>query len=216
MKRIYLAMIMAATVMAMSARDRLYINDFSISTGESKTIEVLLSNDTTYCALQTDIVLPEGLTIDMDGNEYVIDLTSRKGRDHIVSSNLLANGAIRVLVTSQNSNPFNGNSGAILTIDITAAQSFAKGNIVLRNSVVVEEDGIPHSLAQAIAKVNGDDGIVGDVNGDDKVNVSDVTALVNMILGVIPKDMTRADVNGDGKINVSDVTALINIILGVI
>ncbi|MBO4814416.1 MAG: hypothetical protein J5523_05610 [Muribaculaceae bacterium] len=56
----------------------------------------------------------------------------------------------------------------------------------------------------------------GDVNGDGKVNVSDVTTLVNMILDVIPKDMTRADLNGDGKVNVSDVTALINIILGVI
>ena len=57
-------------------------------------------------------------------------------------------------------------------------------------------------------------GIQGDVNGDGKVNVSDVTALVNMILGVIPKDEARADINGDGKVNVSDVTALINIILG--
>ena len=58
-------------------------------------------------------------------------------------------------------------------------------------------------------------GLIGDVNCDDKVNVSDVTALVNMILGVIPKDEARADINGDGKVNVSDVTALINIILGV-
>ena len=57
-------------------------------------------------------------------------------------------------------------------------------------------------------------GLKGDVNGDGKVNVSDVTALVNMILGVIPKDFTRGDVNGDGNINVSDVTALINLILG--
>ena len=56
----------------------------------------------------------------------------------------------------------------------------------------------------------------GDVNRDGKVNVSDVTALVNMILGVISKDEESADVNHDGKINVSDVTALINIILGVI
>ena len=55
----------------------------------------------------------------------------------------------------------------------------------------------------------------GDVNGDGRVNVSDVTALVNMILGVVPKDEDSADVNGDGKVNVSDVTALINIILGI-
>ena len=58
-------------------------------------------------------------------------------------------------------------------------------------------------------------GIAGDVNGDGKVNVSDVTALINMILGITPIDQTRADVNGDTKVNVSDVTALINIILGI-
>ncbi len=55
----------------------------------------------------------------------------------------------------------------------------------------------------------------GDVDGNGKVNVSDVTTLVNMILGVIPKVMDRGDVDENGKINVSDVTALINIILGV-
>ena len=56
----------------------------------------------------------------------------------------------------------------------------------------------------------------GDVNVDGRVNVSDVTALVNMILGVIPKDESCADINGDGKVNVSDITTLVNIILGVI
>ena len=58
-------------------------------------------------------------------------------------------------------------------------------------------------------------GILGDVNGDGRVNVSDVTTLINMILGITPMDETRADVNGDGRVNVSDVTALINIILGI-
>ncbi len=56
----------------------------------------------------------------------------------------------------------------------------------------------------------------GDINGDGKINVSDVTALVNMVLGVVPKDDERADLNGDGKVNVTDITALINIILGII
>jgi hypothetical protein len=57
--------------------------------------------------------------------------------------------------------------------------------------------------------------LVGDVNYDSKVNVTDVTTLVNMILGVVPKDMERADIDNNGKINVSDVTALINVILGI-
>ena len=55
----------------------------------------------------------------------------------------------------------------------------------------------------------------GDVNADGRVNVSDVSALINMILGITPMDEERADVNGDGRVNVSDVSALINIILGI-
>ena len=54
----------------------------------------------------------------------------------------------------------------------------------------------------------------GDVNDDSKVNVSDVTALINMILGQTTMQEYDADVNGDGYVNVSDVTALVNIILG--
>lgn len=59
----------------------------------------------------------------------------------------------------------------------------------------------------------GGSGLKGDVNGDGVVNTSDVTTLVNMILGIVAKDITRGDVDGNGEINVSDVTALVNIIL---
>ena len=55
----------------------------------------------------------------------------------------------------------------------------------------------------------------GDVNLDGRVNVSDVTELINMILGIVEVEEMMADVNFDGRVNVSDVTALINIILGI-
>ena len=55
---------------------------------------------------------------------------------------------------------------------------------------------------------------VGDINHDGVVNVSDVVALVNIILNkentVIPDE---ADVTGDNEINISDVVALVNYIL---
>ena len=53
----------------------------------------------------------------------------------------------------------------------------------------------------------------GDINGDGEVNVSDVTALINKILGSSTYSDASCDINGDGEINVSDVTALINLIL---
>lgn len=55
----------------------------------------------------------------------------------------------------------------------------------------------------------------GDVNQDGVVNVTDVVALVEYILGNKPKhfNVYIADVNGDGTINISDVIGIIDIIL---
>lgn len=52
----------------------------------------------------------------------------------------------------------------------------------------------------------------GDVNGDNEVNISDVNAVIDIILG--GEYNPAGDVNGDNEINVSDVNAVIDIILG--
>ncbi len=57
--------------------------------------------------------------------------------------------------------------------------------------------------------------MLGDLNADGKIDVLDVTAMINMILKIIPEDLTMADVNADGSVNVLDVTILINMILGI-
>lgn len=59
--------------------------------------------------------------------------------------------------------------------------------------------------------------IPGDANGDGEVNVFDVTATVNYILGTPYEGFVfeAADVNGDDVVNVFDVTKVVNIILGV-
>jgi hypothetical protein len=57
--------------------------------------------------------------------------------------------------------------------------------------------------------------IVGDVNGDSNVNISDVTALIDYLLSgnVSGINVNAADCNQDGCINISDVTALIDYLL---
>ena len=59
-------------------------------------------------------------------------------------------------------------------------------------------------------------GLRGDVNGDGSVNIIDVTALINYLLGGSASDinMTAADCNTDGSVTIIDVTALINYLLG--
>ena len=54
----------------------------------------------------------------------------------------------------------------------------------------------------------------GTDDGDGKVNVTDVAALINGLLGQNPVDTAIGDLIGDGKVNVTDLVALINGILG--
>ena len=58
--------------------------------------------------------------------------------------------------------------------------------------------------------------LLGDVNGDGKVTIADVTALVNILLGkdTAGYNLKAADVNSDGGRTIADVTALVNILLG--
>ncbi len=57
------------------------------------------------------------------------------------------------------------------------------------------------------------DAIEGDVNADGKLNVTDVTDLINTILGQENIDVAVADLDANGVVDVSDVTKLINLLL---
>lgn len=65
-----------------------------------------------------------------------------------------------------------------------------------------------------VTVVEGAD-LPGDVNHDGEVNIADINAIIDIILGGNVDDQTRerADVNGDGEVNIADVNAIIDIIL---
>ena len=50
--------------------------------------------------------------------------------------------------------------------------------------------------------------LIGDVNSDGEVNISDINALIDMILS--GNTNVEGDINGDHEVNVSDINALIN------
>ena len=71
--------------------------------------------------------------------------------------------------------------------------------------------------ASVVISLTGSAKLIGDVNRDGKVDIADVTALVDIILGKDTDeenyDHNAADVNEDDNITITDVTALVNIIL---
>ena len=57
------------------------------------------------------------------------------------------------------------------------------------------------------------DALLGDANGDSILNILDVIAIVNMVLGSSDPDLSTADLNGDGEVTILDIIQLLNLIL---
>ena len=205
-----LAMVMAVTA---GAANRLSIADFNIKGGETKTVNVALDNTDTFYGVQFE--LPAGLTL----NATAVGTRCNK---HVISTNTLSDGSVRVWVSSQASRAINGTSGTLLTLTLKAAAGFSgTRQLWLRNIVCAKENasssGERVSLSDYCCMVNPGSTATGDVTGDGKVDVEDVNAVINVILklNTATDYPGKADVTGDGKIDVEDVNAIINIILKV-
>ena len=217
MKRTILLSMAVVAVLCAAATDRFYIEDFTIAPGETRTVSIMLDNETAYTAFQTDIYMPAGLSIEMEDGDYIFDLTERKSRDHMIASQPQADGAIRVISYSNRINPFNGNSGALVTFNLTADTDFTGPAVIaMRNTLFTTTAGveIPFDDETCIVTLSAI-GLKGDVNGDGNVTVADVTALINLVLSgnASAAAHSAADMNEDGNLTVADVTALISYVL---
>ena len=110
-------------------------------------------------------------------------------------------------------------SGESVTITVTPDNGYmldtievkdANGNEVSLNdmSFTMPDSNVTITVTWKLA------GVKGDVNGNGTVDISDVVALVNIILNSSSDHQAEADLNNDGDIDISDVVALVNIILG--
>ena len=78
---------------------------------------------------------------------------------------------------------------------------------------MVDESSSYVAYPFALVGEMGQEPLWGDVNADGMLNVSDVTALINHILGIASPEPYRCDLNSDGIVNVSDATSLIHLLL---
>ena len=62
-----------------------------------------------------------------------------------------------------------------------------------------------------IISENYEQTILGDINGDEVVNIQDIILIMNMILSQNAED--GADLNADNNVDILDVVLLVNIIL---
>ena len=101
------------------------------------------------------------------------------------------------------------------TIAVPAGLTTARVRFVSWNAVAGTSGAVRRVLLSGIAAVTPPPVVTsGDVDGNGKVNIADVTTLINYLLsnhGDI--NTTAADTDGNGKISIADVTTLINMLL---
>lgn len=129
MRRILFLTLVVLTTLGVTAENRLYIEDFTISPGETKQVVVNMDNDVTLTAIQWRMMLPEGLEIETRANgRPKVELVSSRiygdgDDDHTVGTNF-KNDSVRVTIYSVTSVPFLGNSGPFVTFKVTASSDF--------------------------------------------------------------------------------------------
>lgn len=215
-KAIVLLMAIAATISA-TAINRLYLTDFTICPGETMQVALILQNDQQFTAFQTDLLLPEGLSVAQEDDEYLFELSNRKASDHSIISKMRDDGALRMVSFSIGVKPYSGNNGAIVVIPVVAAEDFAgPATIGLRFSFLTTVAGEEIIVANESCEVTAlAQQIMGDVNGDGRFSISDITALIDYLLAGCQTSfhIQNADANSDGTISIADVTALIDMLL---
>ena len=216
MKKIMILM-MGLMALCANAQDRFYIEDFTVTPGETRDVSILLDNEIAYTAFQADLYLPEGLTIEQEDDEYIFDLTSRKARDHNIASQVQMDGAIRVMSYSPGIKAYSGNSGPLVTFSVIADEDFkGPAYIQMKTILLITASGqeIPFADEQCTVTISSSS-INGDVDGNGHVDIDDVTAMNGYILNgnATGIDTSAADCDGDGKINIDDLTFLIDMLL---
>ena len=114
-------------------------NDVSVKGGEispevSKAFSLELSNESEMTAFQMDVVLPNGLSLDLSKTR----LTGRCG-NHQLQTKQLGNGKVRIICMSSDNTSISGKIGSVIGLWIKAEKGIAGNQIVKVENIIFSD-----------------------------------------------------------------------------
>lgn len=139
-----------------------YIPDFKIAVNETKTIGLVLDNETSFTAFQTDVYLPDGLSI--VANSFAV---TNRASGHSVSAKSFSDGRTRITCFNPNNVTFSGNTGVLVEFYITANKDVAETcSIELRNNIFSTATGKEFVLDNTTTNVTTERALVQSITLD--------------------------------------------------
>lgn len=111
--------------------------------------------------------------------------------------------------------PYNASTMRVLGKTSKGELAFIKATNITHipaNSCYITVSASAPDELLVVDKIPEDPEVRGDLNGDGKVNITDIISILNLIKN--GEYRQEADLNNDGKVNITDIIAILNIIKG--
>lgn len=183
------------------------IEDVTLNANESANIGVKLTGGSTFIAIGFSVELPDGFSFTGD--------VSNGTDSHVIKSYLISDNVMKVAVYSGKNTSFGSNDKELLRLGVKAGIKSGTYQGKIKGIEFSDSSNGLVTKANVVFTISVN-GILGDVNSDGKVDIVDVTCIVNYIMGQNQStfNLYAADMDGDGNVNISDVVLLVSYILG--
>ena len=208
MKRRFLFMLMAAltcigaNAAIKRANNYLEASEATATAGKTVVVNILMTNNLNIVNWQTNLVLPEGITlVSAEAAEKWVDPVNVEGNT----------------ISAETETPVGSSQKAVIakvTLQVASTVAAGEYEIALHGTVMIDENSdIVTQVDDKVAKLTveeGPVGVEGDLTGDSEVNAADIQAMLNIIAA--GENPEVADLTKDGEVNAADIQALLNII----
>lgn len=196
----------------------LYVESKNIFADGLNPIQVKMKNSIEIAAIEFILELPDGMTY--DSAVLLPDRVTSRSDFSAPVVTPISDKKVHIMVYPSDYNnvkTFKGNNGSILRIKIETSKDIPIGDypLILRDVKISDKDGetLTHSYIKSTLSIV--DGVLGDANNNDDVEIGDIMAIINYMSkhpsSRFQKD--KADVNGDSDVDISDIMGVVNTIV---
>jgi hypothetical protein len=216
-KRILLSLVsfFAMTAMWASLIDAYKITVTSAANGKTNaTAELTLNMDNKLAigTWQTTLVLPEGVTFE---SVAIVNARYPEGYEAELTTTPNEDGSVTISCEGAEGVALTGTAGAIATVTVKiGAIEPGDYTVIAKNTFLTEVGGTIHENKDGkeytwTIEQGEEPGTPGDLNGDEKVDIADGVAVLDMMANDTYD--AAADLNNDGKVDIADFVSILDL-----